>query len=466
MSTNHSNDHFLMNLPILTGKNYDNWCKQMKVVFRFQEMWNLVTKGVPTLGARATDEDKESNKELKKRDYKTLFIIHQCVDPENFEKVGDCESSKEAWDILAQSFGGAEQVKEVKLQTFKRQFDLIQMEESETVSDYFTKVIRLVNQIKSCGEVIETKFVVSKILRSLTPRFDHVVAAIETSKRISEISKEELLGCLESNEQRMNERKAAKGKSEVSLQVQSNRGRGGRGRGNGNKGRRNYYNNAKEFQAESSNSQKSNNYHGNSRGRYNNRGRGGYKGFDKSNIQCYNYQKYGHFADECTASKPQDEDAKMVKQEENEVFLMVTLKEEIESDKDQWYLDTGCSTHMNGRKDWFVKINQTTKGKVKFADDSTLTATDIAKFLIPFGLLSDTTLIRQLPSFSSSVCNSSLTPPPSSDGVVLVESNIFASAISPRFGVTHFPRFSLLSISVCRGLSHQFRITVRRLRQR
>ncbi|GAU38708.1 hypothetical protein TSUD_396360 [Trifolium subterraneum] len=266
MSTNHSNGHFPMNLPILTGKNYDNWCKQMKVVFRFQEMWNLVTEGVPTLGARATDEDKESNKELKKRDYKALFIIHQCVDPDNFEKVGDCESSKEAWDILAQSFGGADQVKEVKLQTFKRQFDLIQMEESETVSDYFTKVIRLVNQIKNCGETIEAKFVVSKILRSLTPRFDHVVAAIETSKRISEISKEELLGCLESNEQRMNERKAAKGKSEIALQVQSNRGRGGRGRGNGNKGRGNYNNNAREFQTESSNSQKSNNFHGNSRG--------------------------------------------------------------------------------------------------------------------------------------------------------------------------------------------------------
>ena len=85
-----------MNLPILSEKNYDNWCKQMKVVFRFQEMWNLVTEGVPTLGARATDEDKESNKELKKRDYKALFILHQCVDPDNFEKVGDCESSKEA----------------------------------------------------------------------------------------------------------------------------------------------------------------------------------------------------------------------------------------------------------------------------------------------------------------------------------------------------------------------------------
>lgn len=27
------NEHFLANLPILNDKNYDNWCKQMNVVF-------------------------------------------------------------------------------------------------------------------------------------------------------------------------------------------------------------------------------------------------------------------------------------------------------------------------------------------------------------------------------------------------------------------------------------------------
>ncbi|GAU29444.1 hypothetical protein TSUD_150140 [Trifolium subterraneum] len=358
MSPTHPNGHFPMNLPILTGnKNYDNWVKQMKVVFLYQDMWGIVTEGVPALGARASEEDKESNKELKKMDYKALFIIHHCVDPDNFEKVGDCESSKEAWDILAQSFGGAEQVKEVKLQTYKRQFDLIQMEESETVSDYFTKVIKLVNQIKNCGEVIESKFVVSKILRSLTPRFDHVVATIETSKRISEISKEELLGCLESNEQRMNERAAVKGKSEVALQVQLNKGKRGKGRGNGNRGRGNYNNGAKDSQAESPNSQKSNNNHGNSRRGYNNRGRGGRK------------------------KKEPENNAKLSKQENEDVLLMVTTNEEAKF-KDQWYLDSGCSSHMTGRRDWFVSINKSMKSKVKFGNDSTLAAEGVGDVLI------------------------------------------------------------------------------------
>ncbi|KAK2458009.1 hypothetical protein QL285_005216 [Trifolium repens] len=220
MSTSHSNGHFPMNLPILTGNNNDNWCKKMKVVFCYQDMWNLVTEGMSTIADSASDEEKAAHKELKKRDFKALFIIHQCVDPDNFEKVGDCESAKEAWDILAQSFGGAEKVKEVKLQTFKRQYELLQMEESESIGDYFTKVTRLVNQIKGCGEVLTTKAVVAKILRSLLPKFDHLVVAIEESKDLSTLSKEELQGTLESHEQRMSERAAGKAKADVALQAQ------------------------------------------------------------------------------------------------------------------------------------------------------------------------------------------------------------------------------------------------------
>jgi hypothetical protein len=48
----------------------------MNVVFCYQDQWNLVTKGVPSIGVRATDEEKAAHKELKKKDFKALFIIH------------------------------------------------------------------------------------------------------------------------------------------------------------------------------------------------------------------------------------------------------------------------------------------------------------------------------------------------------------------------------------------------------
>jgi hypothetical protein len=58
----------------------------------------------------------------------------------------------------------------------------------------------MVNQIKVCGEVLTSRSVVSKILRSLTPKFDHVVLALEESKDFSALTKEELQGTFESHE--------------------------------------------------------------------------------------------------------------------------------------------------------------------------------------------------------------------------------------------------------------------------
>jgi len=388
----HNNGNFPANLPILNGKNYDNWCKQMKVVFGFQDVWDLVENGLEPIGARATEEQQTAHKEKKKRDFKALFIIHQCVDSDNFEKVGDAESAKEAWDTLHKTYGGADKIKKVRLQTHKRQYELLQMEEKETINDFFARIGKLVNQMKSCGETVSEQSLVEKILRSLSSRFDTVVIAMMESKDLTTTTKEELQGSLEAHEQRMNERVSEKSKTEVALQAQSVKDKKEKGKWNGNRGRANHRNSNGRFgdQGSTSNNQRgdgsgssnggSNGY---SKGGGNSRGRGGKKKFNRSNVQCYNCQKFGHFADQCYATKKDnsEDDAKFARQDDDEVLLMVTTTEEANSG-DMWYLDTGCSTHMTGRRDWFVKINSTSKSKVKFADDSTLSAEGIGEVLI------------------------------------------------------------------------------------
>ncbi|KAK2380157.1 hypothetical protein QL285_067878 [Trifolium repens] len=90
-----NNGQFPANLPVLDGKNYDRWSKQMKVVFGYQDVMDQVTDGVEPIAATATDTEKASQKEMKKKDFKALFIIHQSVSPDIFEKVSDSQSSKE-----------------------------------------------------------------------------------------------------------------------------------------------------------------------------------------------------------------------------------------------------------------------------------------------------------------------------------------------------------------------------------
>ncbi|KAK2359039.1 hypothetical protein QL285_096166 [Trifolium repens] len=364
----YGNGAFPGNLPILNDKNYDSWCKQMRVVFGFQDVWDLVQGGVEPVTESSTDAQKAIHKELKKKDYKALFIIHQCVNPDNFERVGDAQSAKEAWDNLEKAYGGATKVKKVRLQTHKRQYELLQMEEKESIGDFVTRVTKLVNLMKGCGETISDQSVVEKILRSLTPRFD-IVVSIEESKDLSSMTVEELQSSLEAYEQKLNER-AEKGKNEIALQVENNNSKKGKGKWNGSKGKVGYQNSGSKDNQEACGSSQNN---GNNKSE-------GYKGekkrFDKSNIKCCNCQKFGHFANECRSkSGSQEDEAKMAKQENGEesVMLMVTTKEDTCCGS-EWYLDSGCSTHMTGRKDWFSSFNQSHENKVKFANDSTLSA--------------------------------------------------------------------------------------------
>nr|XP_012567459.1 uncharacterized protein LOC105851294 [Cicer arietinum] len=72
----------------------------------------------------------------------------------------------------------------VKLQALRRQYELLQMEEAESVVDYFNHVQTITNHMKTNGEVMIDLVIIEKILRTLTQRFDHIVVAIDEPKEI------------------------------------------------------------------------------------------------------------------------------------------------------------------------------------------------------------------------------------------------------------------------------------------
>ncbi|XP_068471840.1 uncharacterized protein [Phaseolus vulgaris] len=245
----------------------------MGVLFDYHELWDVVESGVSALADNATEAQRVTHRDKKKKDKKALYLIHQGM---------------------------------------TRQ---------------------------------QTK--VEKILRSLAPIFEHVVAAIEEVNDISTMTVRLLSGSLRVHEQRMNDNKIEK-PIEQALQAQASigsfyhkhitsqgrgRGRGGsyssKGRGGQNHGSAEQNNIGSKHNPSLNNSL---------RGEH---GRGGGGGiYNKSNVECYKCHKHDHYANECRSKG--DNHAANCAQEDS------------------------CTNHMCGKKELFAYLDDSFRTKVKF----------------------------------------------------------------------------------------------------
>jgi len=255
-----------------------------------------VQEGVQELDRNPTDAQKVAHRDLMKRDAKTLFIIHQCVDADNFQKIRSANTAKKAWDTLEKSYAGDNKLKKVKLQTLRRQYELIQMSDQESIGEFFSRILAITNQMNAYGDKQSDLGIIDKVLRTLTPRFDHIVVAIKQGQNLEEMKIEELQGILEAQEMRLNERNSQRS-AEQAMQAQTTKGKnydGGKNKKRKGKWKNNKWKGSSEGSSSSGNHNQNEEIDKKGGGNH----KVGKKKFNKKGIQCYNCQKSGHFVDE------------------------------------------------------------------------------------------------------------------------------------------------------------------------
>ncbi|KAM2718779.1 hypothetical protein EV1_030652 [Malus domestica] len=220
-----------------------------------------------------------------------------------------------------------------------------------------------------------------KILRSLDPKFEHIVVTIEETKDLEEISIEQLMGSLQAYEEKHKKRQGndeqllkihiQPKKKEESFDNEKSQYRRSRGRGHG-RGRSWNFNNHSNYERGESSTK------GRGRGRSNLR-------YEKSQVQCYNCQKFGHYAWECRAPNSRlDEKVNYVKEDKEENGVVLLACKNNDGDQDYtWYLDTGASNHMCGKRSVFVELNESVSGNVSFGDESKIPVKGKGNILIP-----------------------------------------------------------------------------------
>jgi hypothetical protein len=234
------------------------------------------------------------------------------------------------------------------------QFEILRMTESETVDQFMTRVMGIMNQIRLIGETITDQRIVEKILRSLPRKFEMVLTAILESKDLSRFSTNELIGSLVTHETRLHLTDETISNA-FQTQFSFRRGKGrGRSRGRGNNqgdphtsgGNRQKYP-TQNFQGHRNQQQ---NHHQNFQPQ---RGRGR-RSNDKSSIQSFYCKKYGHYESECRKKQADQLSGRAHVSNhmgENSGGMFLSCHKTEQQPKDLWLLDSGCNNHMSGNKE-------------------------------------------------------------------------------------------------------------------
>ena len=133
---------------------------------------------------------------------KAMNSITSGITDSEFTKIMHCNSAKEMWEKLIGLYDGDSKVKKAKLQTHRRQFESLKMEDEEDIAAYLLRVAEVVNSLKGLDEKVEESTIVQKVLRSLPDRFDSKISAIEESKDLDTLKMDELHGILTAYEMR------------------------------------------------------------------------------------------------------------------------------------------------------------------------------------------------------------------------------------------------------------------------
>jgi len=93
---------------------------------------------------------------------------------------------------MKKKYQGSARAKRQQLQALCSKFETPRMKLSESVTDYFSQTMAIVNKMCIHGDKTDDVVVVEKILRSMTPNFNFVVCSIEEAHVVQELSIDEL----------------------------------------------------------------------------------------------------------------------------------------------------------------------------------------------------------------------------------------------------------------------------------
>ncbi|GKD77117.1 zinc finger, CCHC-type containing protein [Tanacetum coccineum] len=288
--------------PMLKPSNYSLWAIRMQIILEANGLWEMIE---PNL---TTEVD-------TKKDKTAIANIYQSLPEEQLLLISKYKTAKEVWDALKTRHVGVNRVQQAKQQTLKSEFEMLHMEENESIDSFVTRLTGIINKAASVRLAYEDSNLVRKLLNAVPDRFLQIVASIEQYSDLDEMSVDEAIGRLKTFEERIKSKKKIPVDSQESLMFTQHEDQGkpfkerGRGRFNQSRGREQDNNNYQCKRKERASFEEDTR--------------------DKSQVTCYRCHKLRHYAYECPNKRKNQvrEQSNLIEEDLEPTLLMATITE-------------------------------------------------------------------------------------------------------------------------------------------
>ncbi|XP_016649639.1 PREDICTED: uncharacterized protein LOC107881087 [Prunus mume] len=293
-----------------------------------RELRFLIWRRKKKAGEALEDEVDEKMAEIFMKDAKALGIIQNAVSNQIFLFIANADSAKMAWDLLYGEYHGGDQVRSAKLQNLRREFEYTSMRDNEPLSDYLTRLNELINLMKTFGEILSNETCSKGFVVSIKHMILYVLRLKTQSLETVEL--QEVIAILKSQEQWFDLHIVDTAEKAFASYSGSPKGQNKGGAQSGSsKFQKNWNPKGKQWESKPK-----------------------YKGKPK----CYNCDRFGHLARECTSGKiVQKANCASQMEVTGNLFYESSAITEAKING-EWYIDSGCRNHMARNVELLVDI--------------------------------------------------------------------------------------------------------------
>jgi hypothetical protein len=189
----------------------------------YKDLWKIVE-----VGCNIPDDD-ETPTPLQvytlQRNYQALNILHSSVSAEEFDKIEDALTAKDARNTLQVNHQGSRKVCESRIKILEDELSLFSMKKDETIKDMYNQMKKITNQIKSLGgdkwcdrEIVDKLLIVYMVMDVTLP------SLIRVERGFKHLSVKNVLGRIEALHDQLKRVKIHQDLADLQEQVAKNNG--------------------------------------------------------------------------------------------------------------------------------------------------------------------------------------------------------------------------------------------------